>query len=115
MTREVTFGQFAKLAEQRHWTVESLSARFRGKIEEPREFFTRVLKGSNGANVLPHRSVIEFYDEARSLRSALPLAHTLCACGCEQEAFDRQKWARPACRKRVGRRRRASDKQISPR
>ena len=38
MKHEVTYAQFAKLAQQRHWTVEALAARFRGKIEEPREF-----------------------------------------------------------------------------
>jgi hypothetical protein len=110
---EVTFAQFAKLAQQRHWTVESLTARFKVKIEEPREFFTRVLKGSNGGSALPYRSVIDFYNEAQSVRRALPSGHNLCACGCKQEVFDRQKWALPGCRKWVARQK-VSDKQISP-
>jgi hypothetical protein len=65
--QEVTYTQFAKLAQQRHWTVESLAARFRGKIEEPREFFTRVFKPSNGATVVPYRSVIQFYIDAETV------------------------------------------------
>ena len=52
MNDEVTYSEFAKLAHQRHWTIESLAARFRGKIDEPREFFSRVLKAS-GAALLP--------------------------------------------------------------
>ena len=47
MNTEITYSDFAKLAGKRRWTVESLAARFRGKIEEPREFFSRVLGGSS--------------------------------------------------------------------
>lgn len=112
MPGHITYSEFAKLAQQRHWTVESLAARFRGKIDEPREFFTRVLKGSNGAGLLPYRSVIDFYEEAQSVAPALPNAHKACACGCKQEVFDRQKWARPGCRKRVARKR-ATDNDLS--
>jgi hypothetical protein len=45
MTHTITFGEFAKLAQRRHWTAEALAFRFRGKIEEPGEFFHRVLQG----------------------------------------------------------------------
>jgi hypothetical protein len=37
--------------------VETLAARFRAKIHEPREFFSRVFKTSNGAALVPYRSV----------------------------------------------------------
>ena len=113
MTREITYSEFARLARQRHWTVESLAARFRGKIDEPREFFTRVLKASNGAALLPYRSVIDFYEAGVNISAALPSAHKVCACGCKQEVFDRKKWALPGCRKRVERKR-ATDMQMSP-
>jgi hypothetical protein len=41
--REVTFKDFATLARSRGHTAESLAERFRGKIEEPWEFFERVM------------------------------------------------------------------------
>ena len=44
--RQVTFGDFAKLAKQRHWSAESLATMFRGKIDHPSEFFHRVLSGA---------------------------------------------------------------------
>ena len=112
MVREITCSEFAKLAQQRHWTVESLAARFRGKIDEPREFFTRVLKASNAAALVPYRSVIEFYEAGVNVSAAVPSAHKLCACGCKQEVFDRKRWALPGCRKRVERKK-ATDMQMS--
>lgn len=114
MIQDITYAQFAKLAQRRHWTVEPLSARFRGKIDEPREFFTQVLKASNSAAVIPYRSVIQFYTDSETVKPAAVSGHPLCACGCKQEVFDRQKWARPGCRKRVARKK-ATDLQISPR
>ena len=45
--QEITYAQFAKRAQQRHRTLDSLAARFRGEIDEPREFFSRVLKTAN--------------------------------------------------------------------
>src|SRR5258708_32614041 len=41
--REVTFKEFAAVARKRGLTVESLADRFRGKIENPSEFFERVM------------------------------------------------------------------------
>ena len=50
---EVTFRDFAELAKRRGWTPQNLAEKFRGKIEEPSEFFHRVLsckhKGRNSA------------------------------------------------------------------
>ena len=114
MKHEVTYAQFAKLAQQRHWTVEALAARFRGKIEEPREFFSRVLNSSNSAALVPYRSVIEFYESNINISPAQPSAHKVCACGCRQEVFDRKRWALPGCRKRVARKK-VSDREMRPR
>ena len=63
---EISFKDFAALANKRGHTVESLADRFRGKIDEPREFFERVMtskhKHEDRSNVvIPYRSVIEFY------------------------------------------------------
>jgi len=44
---EVTFRDFRSLAERRGCTVEFLAGEFRGKIEEPSEFFTRVLSSNH--------------------------------------------------------------------
>jgi hypothetical protein len=42
---EVTFNDFAKLAKRRGHNPESLAELFRGKIEDAREFFERVMAG----------------------------------------------------------------------
>jgi hypothetical protein len=42
--KEVTFKDFAAVAQQRRWTAESLTPRFRGRIENPNEFFNRILE-----------------------------------------------------------------------
>lgn len=81
MNDEVTYSDFAKLAHQRHWTIESLAARFRGKIDEPREFFSRVLKAS-GAALLPYRSVIDFYEAGLNISPRSPQL-TNCALGLQ--------------------------------
>jgi len=39
---EVTFKDFSNVARRRGHNPESLTALFRGKIDEPREFFERV-------------------------------------------------------------------------
>ena len=89
MNDEVTYSEFAKLAHQRHWTIESLAARFRGKIDEPREFFSRVLKAS-GAALLPYRSVIDFYEAGLNIY-ARSLSSQTVRLGCKQEVLDRKK------------------------
>lgn len=88
MNDEVTYSEFAKLAHQRHWTIESLAARFRGKIDEPREFFSRVLKAS-GAALLPYRSVIDFYEAGLNIFPRSPQLTTV-RLGCKQEVLDRR-------------------------
>lgn len=105
----ITYANFAKLAQRRGWTGAFLAERFRGKIEEPRAFFERVLaclsKGDDLSEVLlPYRSVIEFYQTELSL--AVPGGETRsCDCGCGKPVYGRKKLASAACRKRMERRR----------
>src|SRR5262245_43904406 len=66
--REVTFKDFAAVAKKRGHTIESLADRFRGNIENPAEFFERVMsckyKGEDRSGVvIPYRSVLEFYSQ----------------------------------------------------
>jgi hypothetical protein len=111
---EVTFKDFSNLAKRRGHTPESLAPLFRGKIEEPREFFERVIscrrRGEDLSDtVIPYRSVIEFYrKETCSFMEMRPNQRT-CACGCRQPVFDRKKWASPGCRQRFVRRKKAPD------
>lgn len=107
--REVTLREFAQLAKRRGHTVDSLTDLFRGKIEDPREFFERVMscryKGEDRSNVvIPYRSVIDVYRQDCHFLKDLNPRHRLCACGCGQPVFDRKKWAKPACRKKTQRR-----------
>ena len=66
----VTFRQFSELARRRNWTAQQLAARFRGRIDNPSEFFSRVLSGKSPDAVIPYRSVIEIW--ARAQESAEP-------------------------------------------
>jgi hypothetical protein len=106
---QVTFAEFASLASRRHWTAEALALRFRGVIESPLEFFNRVLQPKNAACVIPYRSVIQLYSQqaADNKTSATKhvTKHGACACGCGEPVFDRRKWARPGCKKRIARQR----------
>jgi hypothetical protein len=53
----VTFKAFAALARERSWTVQSLAARFRGRIQNPAEFFNRILDARSPDNLVPYRAV----------------------------------------------------------
>ncbi len=108
MKREVTFKDFATVAKKRGHTAESLADRFRGKIENPSDFFERIMscryKGEDRSwVVLPYRSVIEFYNEELHYFRDSNQKHRQCACGCGAPVFDRKKWASPACKKRIQR------------
>jgi hypothetical protein len=64
--REITFKDFQTLTLKRKRTVDDLVDIFRGKIEEPRDFFERVMacryKGEDRSDVvIPYKNVIEFY------------------------------------------------------
>ena len=105
---EITFKDFATVAKKRGHTAESLADRFRGKIENPSEFFERVMtckhKGEDRSwVVIPYRSVLEFYSEELHYFQDSNQKHRQCACGCGQPVFDRKKWASPACKKRIQR------------
>ena len=105
---EITFKNFANVVKRRGHTPESLAALFRGKIEDPREFFERVMScRSHGEDrssvVIPYRSVIEFYQKEAHYFSDSAVSHRHCACGCRRPVFDRKKWASSACRKKAQR------------
>lgn len=70
--KEITFGDFAKLMLKRKRSVDDLVDIFRGKIEDNRDFFERVIScqarnpetgrhEDRSGVVIPYRSVIEFY------------------------------------------------------
>ena len=72
MLPEVTFKDFQRLMLKRKRSVDDLVDIFRGKIEDSRGFFERVLScqwrnsetgryEDRGEVVIPYRSVIEFY------------------------------------------------------
>ena len=101
--REVTFSDFAKLANRHGLTPEYLAERFANKIERPSEFFHRVFQGQYAAVVIPYRSVLAFYVLELECHQDSIGQHRNCACGCGQAVFDRKKWASPGCRKRLQR------------
>jgi hypothetical protein len=95
---ELTFGDFAKLANKRRLTPECLAERFAGKIERPGELFDRVFKGQYAAVVIPYGGVLAFYSSELKCHQDATGPVRICACGCGQPVFDRKKW--PACRLR---------------
>ena len=99
--RFITFRQFTEMARRRNLTVQSLARRFRGRIENPLEFFTRVLSGKSPDSTIPYRSILEFYEITSN--TAPTLARPVCACGCGAPVFDRKKWATPGCRTKARR------------
>ena len=111
----ITFKDFATVAKRRGHTAESLAERFRGKIENPSEFFERVItcryKGEDRSwVVIPYRSVLEFYNEELHYFGDSHAKHRQCVCGCGLPVFDKKKWATPGCRQRVARQK-ATDTQ----
>ena len=98
----ITFSQFADFARRRNLTAQSLAKRFRGRIENPLEFFTRVLSGKSPDSLIPYRSVLEFYTVMSTTTEPM-LARPTCGCGCGAPVFDRKKWARPGCRTKARR------------
>jgi len=67
---EITFKEFRSVMEKRRRTVDDLVDIFRGKIEDPRDFFERVMScrvkiegryEDRSDVVISYRSVIEFY------------------------------------------------------
>lgn len=102
---EITFKNFADVARKRGHNAESLSALFRGKIDEPREFFERVMSGKyhgedRSAVIIPYASVMDFYQAEAHYFVDSNAKQRLCACGCNRPVFDRSKWATPGCKKK---------------
>ena len=106
---EVTFKDFAAIAKKRGHSPEPLAELFRGKIEEPREFFERVMacrwKGEDRSGVvIPYRSAIEFCQAELHYFADSNTKQRRCGCGCGLPVFNRQNWASPGCRQREARR-----------
>jgi len=101
---EVTFSDFAKLANKRGLTPERLTERFAGKIEKPGEFFDRIFKTQYAGVLISYRSVLAFYSSELQCHQDSIGQHNVCACGCGQAVFDRKKWASSRCKKRMQRR-----------
>lgn len=108
----ITFKAFFSLARQRSWTVSSLAARFRGKIQNPTKFFSRVLDGETPDALIPYRSVIELYRTPQTI--VLEPDRHRCACGCGRIVFDRKKWAAPGCKKKLARKRVRDEQNRAP-
>lgn len=73
---EITFRQFAALMGKRKRTVDGLVEFHRGKIDDPRDFFERVMSCQHrnpetrryedrGDVVIPYASVVAFYQKER--------------------------------------------------
>jgi len=100
----ISYNQFAQLARRRGWTAAYLGERFRGRVENPQEFFNHVLQARHAGTVIPYRSVIKFYrQQVRPEQRAG--GQRSCACGCQKPVSGRKKLASAACRKRMERRR----------
>jgi len=97
---EVSFGDFAALARRRGWTVDFLTDHFRNRIEDPRDFFKRVMQGQYAAVVIPYNSVLAFYGSELGFHQEATGTERRCRCGCGVRVFDRKIFASSACRKR---------------
>ena len=108
MNDEVTFKEFAEIMAKRNHSLDDLVQRFRGTIDDPREFFERVLSckwhGQDRSDVvIPYHSVIEFYREELHYFTDTAKRQRFCQCGCRKPVFGQYKFASDACRKRVQR------------
>ncbi|MBX3027786.1 hypothetical protein KF840_23065 [bacterium] len=59
----VTCRDFARAARRYGWSLDFLTRQFRGRIDQPGEFFARVLDrhDRHGAVVIPFRCVLDWY------------------------------------------------------
>jgi hypothetical protein len=72
---EITFKDFSKLMVKRKLSVDDLVDLFRGKIEDPRDSFERVLSckykhEDRSSSVIPYRSVVRNPSSSRKAISA---------------------------------------------
>src|SRR5262249_33824782 len=100
---EVTFKDFQKLMNKRRRSVDDLVDIFRGKLDDSRSFFERVMScqwrnpetgryEDRGDVAIPYRSVIAFYyeeqhfleDSQKKPYVAAAPGKPACACGCGQ-------------------------------
>jgi hypothetical protein len=58
-----TYADFAKLMKKRGYGIDELVDLFRGKLEDTRDFFRRVIEHDYEHRdvVIPYRSVLKFY------------------------------------------------------
>ena len=102
VNREVSFRDFAALANRRGWTPESLAGEFRGKVDSPSEFFHRVLDSKHGDVVIPFHAVLDLYHKELSLFME-DEAVRLCVCGCQRRVHGHKRYASSYCRLKVHR------------
>lgn len=95
---EVSFRDFADMAKLRGHAIESLADRFRGTIDEPTDFFRRVLGKEQRDTIIPYRSVLQFYSAEMSFLTET--ARRQCRCGCGRPAASRSRYASRSCRSR---------------
>jgi hypothetical protein len=94
------------MAQRNHDVVE-LVMLFRGKIDDPRDFFGRVMscKSRNpeldrSEVVIPYKSVLEYYrQELHYFKEAAKSKQRFCECG--KPIFGRENHCSRACRQRA--------------
>ena len=104
--REVSFGDFALLTKKRVWTIDQLVGIFGRQIEDPRDFFERVLScrwhGENRSEVIiPYRSVIEFYEAEIGYQQDSEGVEKRCKCGCGLRIIGPRAYATDACKQKT--------------
>ena len=80
----VTFKDFRRLMDQRSITADELVYEFRGKIDDPRDFLTRVWQERYSDVVIPYRSVLKLFYREQALRDLARAAKR----GLSQEVTD---------------------------
>jgi hypothetical protein len=113
----VTYKDFGKVMQRRNHDADDLVQRFRGKVDDPRDLFERVMScrwkdpktgryENRSETVIAYRSVIEFYrQELHFFKETAKTSQRYCLCGCGSPVFGQYKFAREACRKRLQRQR----------
>src|SRR5262249_16245171 len=104
--REITFRDFRELMERRNHDVDGLIDLFRGKIEDPREFFEPVMScrwhhEDRSDVVIPYKSLIEFYEQELHYFKDAAKRQRLCECACGKPVFGQYKFASDPSRKPV--------------
>jgi len=98
----ISFKDFANLANRKGWTPEYLTERFRGKIDNPSQFFHRCLDSKNKNMIIPYRSIISLYQEELN-SAASDGSIPSCLCGCKRRVHGKKKYFSGACRVKIHR------------